>query len=211
MKPDPRSDGELLVRTREGDVDAFRVLFQRKYRRVYRIAYQILGDAGQAEEVVQEAFLALWQHSGRYRPRFRLDPWLSRIAANRAIDRWRSLRQERRRRVEPRRQAGGSSPGGPGGEWEGEGSSGLGRGSPAAGDPSAPAAWAELQAIWDELAELLSPQQRAAFVLREIEGLATRQVARALECSPSTVRSHIAAARRTLQRALAERYPEYLP
>ncbi len=61
-----------------------------------------------------------------------------------------------------------------------------------------------------ELAAELPPQQRAAFVLRHIEGLATAEVAEALECGVSTVRSHVAEARRTLQRTLRARYPELL-
>jgi RNA polymerase sigma-70 factor (ECF subfamily) len=71
-----------------------------------------------------------------------------------------------------------------------------------------PARWTEIQAIWDELAAELSPQQRAAFVLREIEELPVRDVAKALKCSVSTVRSHISLARKTLRVALKERFPE---
>ena len=199
MSSDPRSDRQLVARCRAGDAGAFGVLFERKHRRIYRIAYQILGDPSQAEEVVQEVFLALWQHCDRYRPRFAVDTWLSRIATNRAIDRWRAGRREQRARVTPRRQQSGAPDADPGA-----------RASSADPGPDALAGWNELQAIWDELAALLPPQQRAAFVLREIEELPTRQVAEALGCSASTVRSHVAEARRTLQRALEERYPELL-
>ena len=198
MSADDSTDRQLIARSRDGDTEAFRVLFERKHRKVYLIAYQILGDPSQAEEVVQEVFLSLWQHCGRYRPAFAVNSWLSRIAANRAIDRWRSGRAERRSRVfpeaiepEPAAAAAVSSPGRP-------------------AEPEELTGWRELQAIWDELAGLLPPQQRAAFALREIEGLSTSEVAEAIGCSASTVRSHIAEARRTLQQALRERYPELI-
>ena len=77
------------------------------------------------------------------------------------------------------------------------------------GDLSLPARWSEIQAIWDELAAELSPQQRAAFVLREIEELPVREVAEALGCGTSTVRSHISLARKTLQAGIRRRYPGY--
>jgi RNA polymerase sigma-70 factor (ECF subfamily) len=179
------SDRELMARSRAGDTEAFRTLFERKNRRVYLIAYQVLGNPSQAEEVVQDVFLALWQHLDRYRPHFAVDTWLTRIATNRAIDVWRSQRREL-----------------PTGD-EAHGNEGN-------GGPEAVARWREVQAIWNELADLLPPQQRAAFVLREIEEVPTREVASALGCSASTVRSHVAEARRTLQAALSERYPELL-
>jgi RNA polymerase sigma-70 factor (ECF subfamily) len=204
-----------MARSRAGDTDAFRALFERKHRRVYLIAYQILGNPSQAEEVVQDAFLALWQHLDRYRPRFAVDTWLSRIATNRAIDVWRSQRRERQtgegwesqdaeaagrdgtpqQKATARTSAPGSAASGAGGTTGDE-------------DPESMARWREVQAIWDELAELLPPQQRAAFILREIEGFPTREVAATIGCGTSTVRSHIAEARRTLQAALIERYPE---
>ncbi|MFQ5745227.1 MAG: RNA polymerase sigma factor [Acidobacteriota bacterium] len=206
------TDRQLIARSRDGDTEAFRRLFERKYRRIYRIAYQILGDPAASEDVVQEVFLSLWQHCDKYRPRFRVDTWLSRIATNRAIDRWRSRQRQRRAVVtvaDPVAAAVSSGAGMAASTVANAlAEAGAADGRP---QPEAMASWQELQAIWDELALLLPAQQRAAFVLREIEGLPSREVAKALGCSTSTVRSHIAQARKTLQLALKERYPELLP
>ena len=216
------SDRELMARSRSGDTEAFRALFELKHRRVYLIAYQVLGNPSQAEEVVQDVFLALWQHLDRYRPRFAVDTWLTRIATNRAIDVWRSQRRERPMVDEPRGKerratageiaSGMASAGGPGAGGPAAGGLLAGSGSEAGrnGGPEEVARWHEAQAIWNELADLLPPQQRAAFVLREIEEISTAEVASALGCGASTVRSHVAEARRTLQAALRERYPELL-
>lgn len=217
-----RDDARLLARALDGDSGAFRELFDRKHRGVYLTAYQILGDGAAAEEVVQETFLVLWRQGDRYDPRYALDTWLRRIAANRAIDRWRRSGRERRvhRRVTEVRgdaRGSGSDPTTAGAGDVGADEDGVrltaaaSGGSGSFGSPTSELGWREVQAIWDELAELLPPAQRAAFVLREIDGLDTAEVALALECSASTVRSHLSLARKTLRRALEERYPEYLP
>jgi len=197
--PTPTDDRTLLARSRDGDTEAFRELFDRKHRRVYLIAYHVLGDAGQAEDVAQEVFLRLWERCAQYDESFPVDAWLRRIATNRAIDFWRSRRAERRHVAAS----------------TDDHHTGLTEAAPAPGSAAAGAAdpevrlgWRELQAIWDHLAHDLPPQQRAAFVLRHIEGLEPAEVAEALGCSPSTVRSHIAEARRTLRAALRTRYPE---
>jgi RNA polymerase sigma-70 factor (ECF subfamily) len=191
------ADAELVRRAADGDTDAFRLLYDAKYRAVYLTAYQILGDQAMAEDVVQEAFVALWRHCGGYRKQFSVDTWLNRIATNKAIDRWRSERKHPTRTgdtpIETSVQVGGSA-------------TGQGTGAVAA-DPSLRARWREVQGIWDELASDLTPQQRAAFVLRVIEERPVREVAAALDCGTSTVRSHIALARKTLRAALQARYP----
>ena len=201
-------DRALLVGSRDGDTEAFRELFERKHRRVYLIAYQILGDASRAEDVVQEVFLRLWEHCADYDPSFSVDAWLNRIASNRAIDHWRSLTAERKRRVEPAADVD------PDASLEGvaaaSGDARRGAARAARAGPEEVAGWVELQAIWDELAADLPPQQRAAFVLCHIEERSTVEVAEALGCTPSTVRSHVAAARASLQQALVARYPELI-
>lgn len=195
------ADRLLMARSRAGDTDAFRELFERKHRRVYLIAYQILGDHAQAEDVVQEVFLRLWEHCAEYDDAFPLDAWLRRIASNRAIDHWRTRRRERDRLVE-------AHPDGDADALIEAVAAAAGSVAAAVADPEARLGWQELQEVWDELAGELPPQQRAAFVLRHIEGLPTAEVADALACSPSTVRSHVAEARRTLRAALHTRYPE---
>lgn len=192
MKP---SDVDLVRYSAAGDRGAFREVFDRKHRLVYRIAYQILSDRGAAEDIVQETFLTLWQRADQHDPSQPLDPWLRRIVTNKAIDRWRA----RRRDPKSTDDTGGAGPAAhtrlPGGE-------GLTQ------DPTIAARLDSLQRVWNEVASLLPPQQRAAFYLREIEGADTSEVAETLGCSASAVRSHIALARKRLREEILERYPE---
>jgi RNA polymerase sigma-70 factor (ECF subfamily) len=69
----------------------------------------------------------------------------------------------------------------------------------------------EVDHLFDQLVGSLTPQQRSAFVLRELEGLETAEVADVLGCSATTVRNHVFQARKVLRRELARRFPEYLP
>ncbi len=67
----------------------FRLAVVRHYRLVYRVACSLLGDAAEAEDVTQEAFLRFWQHAGGvHRPR----EWLLRVARNACLDRLRAAR-----------------------------------------------------------------------------------------------------------------------
>jgi RNA polymerase sigma-70 factor (ECF subfamily) len=69
----------------------------------------------------------------------------------------------------------------------------------------------EAEEVLRQLVRVLTPQQRSAFILREMEGLETAEVADMLGCSATTVRNHIFQARKALRRELKERFPEYLP
>ena len=68
---------------------------------------------------------------------------------------------------------------------------------------------AEVGAIFRELAQGLSEKQRLVFLLRELEGLSSQEVAEVVGCRESTVRNHLFNARKYLRRELLKRYPEY--
>ena len=68
-----------------------------------------------------------------------------------------------------------------------------------------------LQQAFSRLACELAPKQRAAFVLREIEGLQTSEVARVMGVAESTVRNHLFQARKTLKAGLERDYPDLVP
>jgi RNA polymerase sigma-70 factor (ECF subfamily) len=67
----------------------------------------------------------------------------------------------------------------------------------------------EISGIFRELAAGLSEKQRMVFLLKEVEGLSSAEVAEILSCRESTVRNHLFNARRYLRRELVRRYPEY--
>jgi RNA polymerase sigma-70 factor (ECF subfamily) len=83
-------DAALVLRVGEGDVGAYRELVTRYAPLLLRFATRLLRDEAEAEDIVQETCLRLWQHARDYTPRARVTTWLHRIAHNLAVDRLRA-------------------------------------------------------------------------------------------------------------------------
>ena len=87
-------DEALLVRVADGDPAAVRALVGRKLPRLMSLGQRMLGDAAEAEDVAQEAFLRVWKQAPRWRPgRAKFDTWLHRVALNLCYDRLRRRRE----------------------------------------------------------------------------------------------------------------------
>jgi RNA polymerase sigma-70 factor (ECF subfamily) len=185
-----RDEDELIRAARGGDRRAFDELVERKRERVVRTAFQITGDWEDAKDVAQGVFLRLFKVLPRFDLTRKFDTWVYRITVNAAID----VLRER----------------GPRGMIQALPDPSL----LAVEDPSPGAEraldLAELQAAFLRLASLLPPKQRAVFVLREIEGLPTDEIARSLDVTESTVRNHLLQARRSLRAGLERDYPGLL-
>ncbi len=184
-----RDDRQLAELARGGDETAFALLVRRHQAGVRRCATRILGDSEEARDIAQLAFVRAWENLAKYDAAWAFSTWVYRIASNLAIDVLRARDSRERTHTAHLRLVGDSV------------------------GPSAPRDLEEREVgrIFAELAEVLTPTQRVAFVLREVEGLATAEVAEALGCSEATVRNHVFQARATLRKELAARYPEYLP
>ncbi|MBR0707424.1 RNA polymerase sigma factor [Bradyrhizobium liaoningense] len=88
-------DSELLDRLAADDEAAFRMLVERHIDRAYAIALRIVGNAADAEDVVQDTMLKVWSHRGRWQHgRAKFSTWLYRVISNRCIDIRRKPRNE---------------------------------------------------------------------------------------------------------------------
>lgn len=88
-------DSELLDRLATGDEVAFRMLVERHIDRAYAIALRVVGNAADAEDVVQDTMLKIWSHRGRWQHgRAKFSTWLYRVVSNRCIDLRRKPRTE---------------------------------------------------------------------------------------------------------------------
>lgn len=113
-RTDPRllADEDLMQLVREGDAEAFEVIYERHSTAAFSLAYRMTGRRGAAEDVVQEAFLSLWRSGARYdRTRGSVRTWVLGIVHHRAIDALRrSMVHDRRRAsdegIEERLEAG---------------------------------------------------------------------------------------------------------
>jgi RNA polymerase sigma-70 factor (ECF subfamily) len=78
-----------MARLAAGEKDALTPLVERHYRRLYRIALGYLREREDALDVVQEAFVKVFEAAARWDGSADAGPWLSRVTVNLAIDRWR--------------------------------------------------------------------------------------------------------------------------
>lgn len=103
------ADEELLTLVERADADAFEVVYERHSRAAFSLAFRLLGDRQSAEDLVQDAFLAVWRGAATYSPtRGSVRNWILSILHNRGVDRLRTLsamsrRQEALQRAELRR------------------------------------------------------------------------------------------------------------
>ncbi len=167
-------------------------LVRRKSQALVNVAYRVLGDREEAKDVAQMAFVRIWDNRTKYSEQWSPNTWIYRIATNLAIDHLRS-RKSREKMNEPlklelrHRQESSSA------------------------TLLAHLREQEVAAIFQELAVCLTEKQRTIFLLREVEGLASPEVAEIVGCRQSTVRNHLFNARKLLKEKLRERYPEYVP
>lgn len=184
------TDRDLLEQLARDDEQALDELIARKTRPLVQLVARLLGDVEEARDVVQVTFLRLWENRRKFDDRYSPNTWIYRIATNLAIDQWRS-RKSRERGSEPARHhltriaAGGAQ------------------------QELASLQQGEVTRIFGELAAGLTERQRMAFLLREVEGLSSQEVAAVVGCEESTVRNHVFNARKFLQRELLRRFPEY--
>jgi RNA polymerase sigma-70 factor, ECF subfamily len=81
------SDEALMARVARGDERAFQVLSRRHLPAMLGLARRILGNAGDAEDVAQEAFVRVWTHAPRWQPLAQFRTWLTRVVVNLCLDR----------------------------------------------------------------------------------------------------------------------------
>ena len=105
----PRDEDSLVERARRGDTAAYEELVHRYQGIAFRTAYVVAGNAAEAEDAAQEAFVKAYRALGRFRPGAPFRPWLLQIVANEARNRRRSA--GRRAGLELRLAAEGSSGG----------------------------------------------------------------------------------------------------
>ena len=198
---------DLIARARDGDEVAFRRLVEGHRRELEVHCYRILGSSQDAEDVVQETFMAAWQGIAGFEARASMRTWLYRIATNRCLD---VLRSARRRPAPDVFAARAVVP-------EPTSSSEVIWLEPYPDilleelidqTPGPEARYEAREAIslaFVSALQLLPPRQRAVLVLRDVLGFRCKEVAAMLESSEESVSSALKHARATLRRQLPSR------
>jgi RNA polymerase sigma-70 factor (ECF subfamily) len=174
-------DAELVARACEGDEAAFEQLVLRHQRYVFNLAYRVLGDYAEAEDMTQEAFVRVWRGLSGFRGQAQFTTWLYRIVHNLCLNRLPGLRRELLQ-TEPLEEV--------------------------LADPGlSPTDLFDTQerlALLHAQLDRLPEKYRLVLTLRYLQHLSYAEVAAALDMPMGTVKTHIHRARRLLRERLRQ-------
>jgi len=185
-------DRALVARIVGGDSAAFEVVMRRHNSALFRTARAILRDDAEAEDALQDAYLAAYRNLAAFRGDARLSTWLTRIVINQALGR---LRARRRDNVVELHDDVVAIADQAAGETMNE--------APAA-SPESETMRGQLRRLLERRIDALPLAFRTAFMLREVEEMPVDEVAECLAIPATTVRTRVFRARAMLRAALAE-------
>jgi RNA polymerase sigma-70 factor, ECF subfamily len=179
-------DEDIIRQVLEGNTAIFELLMRRYNERVYRAARSIVRDEQEAEDVMQEAYVNAFTHLRQFNGSAKFSTWLTRIAINESL-----ARVRRQGRYEA---------------FDDEVSNVelFMSGTPSE-NPERQAFTAELRSLLESAIDTLPDGMREVFVLRDVEGLSTSEVAESLGVSEDVVKTRLSRARAALRRVLLER------
>lgn len=176
------SDEALLDRCRRGDNRAFRLLMTRYERPLYNVAYRVLGNADDARDVTQVAFMEVAERIHDYDPAHKVFSWLYRIALNAALNVLRDNgRKEAAGEVEPQALA---------------------------DDPESRLAESELSLRIQSALMQLNEDHRVVLTLRHFSGCSYREIGAIVGIEEKTVKSRLFEARLRMREALRDVFGE---
>jgi RNA polymerase sigma-70 factor (ECF subfamily) len=186
-------DAGLVARVQGGDVEAFEELVRRHSRCVYRVLVGILGDAEQARDTMQDAFLKAFVHIGEFQARSKFSTWLLSIARNTGVQRLRERKNvdslDEDGRVEgdefrPRQVR----------AWQ--------------DNPEQLYAEAEIRGLVEKGVMSLPAKYRVVVILRDLEQLSTEEVAQGLGLSVPALKARLVRGRLMLREFLSPHFTE---
>ena len=172
--------GEMLQPGLAEDLERQNRFVSDNLRRIFVQIYRIVGNVADAQDLAQETFIKALQRQDQLKDELKAAHWLSRIATNTALDFLRRHGRVTYCELDAAPEISGDT-------------------------PEQIVLRAEHAEYLADGLRLLSARERAALLLRDVEGMPAEEVARALDCSKATVRSHIANARTKLRRYMERR------
>jgi RNA polymerase sigma-70 factor (ECF subfamily) len=160
----------LIQQAIAGDSRAFRILVEKHQAFVYSLCYRFVGNNSDAEDITQEVFIRLWKNLARYRPDIKLTTWLYTITTNICLDFLKSRHRKQLYNTSTVENC-------------------LTISDPFMADQ--PLLNEELKMIIVKMSDLLTPKQKAVFILRDMEGLDVNEVCEILSMSQGNVKSNL--------------------
>lgn len=187
----------LVARARRQDADAFTVLVNQHYRRIYRLAKRIMQNDHDAEDVLQETFLKAYEHLASFQGNSKFSTWITRIATNEA------LMKLRKRRNHPAVSL--DEPLDPVKDMVKREVAVWDR------NPEQQFSHAEIQRILEQALQSLRPNYRTVFLLCDIEEASLEETAETLGISIAAAKSRLFRARMALRERLTRRFKSRRP
>jgi RNA polymerase sigma-70 factor (ECF subfamily) len=196
MNSSKRVEDFSLDALRSGDRAEFALLVEAYYEMIYRLAIKMVNNPQDAEDILQETFIKAYRHLNNFDGRSSLSTWLYRIATNEALM---FLRRQKPDMVSVDESL----------------DTGEGEVEPLqiidwSSLPEEELMSVEAQVYLDKAVGKLSPSLRVVFVLRDIQGLSTRETAEVLDISETAVKTRLSRARLQLREELTSYYGERL-
>ncbi len=182
------SDEEVLRRIRGGDTAIYEILMRRYNQRLYRVAFSILRNDGEAEDVMQEAYVLAYQHLDQFAGDAKFSTWLTKIAVHEAL-----------KRIRRRQSSGGIQA-----SLDTDLQIMDSLRTPTR-DPERQAYDEQLRLILEQAIDSLPDGYRSVFVFRAVEGLSVAETAACLDLGEEAVKTRLHRARHLLRKALRER------
>ncbi len=174
MKP---VEAELIERVKRGDLAAFDEVVRLYLRRAFAVAFRVLRNREDAEDLTQEAFVAALTNIAAFDTQRPFGPWLFRIVVNRALNAQKARALRRMEPIPPEYEAADAS-------------------------PEAALEQNELRRHLDRAMNALPEKQQMIVRLFDLEGFSSAEIGDMLDLSPGTVRWHLHEARAALRAAL---------
>jgi RNA polymerase sigma-70 factor, ECF subfamily len=180
----PLPESEIIEKATAGDVRAFRALVEKYQTFVLRVAFKLVRNTSDAEDITQEVFIRLWNNLHKYKPDIKLTTWMYSIVTNLCVDFLRSSRFKHSRKTSSVEDD-------------------MKLYSTIVSDQVVDV---ELRSSILHLSEALTPKQKAVFVLRDIEELDVDEVCAILQESAANVKSNLYYARKKMSELIQKYY-----
>ena len=186
------TDYDLIPKIKDGDMDAMADLMNRYTSKAFQIAYSILGNKDDAEEVTQDSFVRIYRALPFFRGDSEFSTWMYRIVVNQARNKYRwNRRRGSHMSVSIDR------------EQEGESGNSISFDLPDTGKtPDKELVFKEWEGEIAAEIKKLPPVNREALLLRNVKNLSYEQIASLLGCKVGTIKSRIARAREELRKRM---------
>lgn len=192
------SETDLLRGLRAGEAKAYRRLLELNSANVYNVAFRLLGDEQEAEDVLQETFLSAFEAIAGFEGRSKLSTWLYRIAYNASLMRLRKRKMTSLSLDIPPSEL----------EQDADGVYGPRHLVDWSSVPNDQLLTAEARQVMDQAIAELPEILRSTFVLRDIQGLSGSEAAEVLGISVPTVKTRLHRARLWLRDRLSDYFEE---